>query len=107
MLFPTISFRIPKITKQVDLAALSNNFSAQVANYLAIQTDYPNEYKISDLITKLKQPEFNQLDKEDGIITISQWNNNEDPMILYTITIQSLNIEISDYTFNLAMIKDA
>lgn len=107
VLFPTISFRIPKITKQVDLATLSNNFSVQVANYLAIQTDYPNEYKISDLITKLKQPEFNPLDKEDGIITISQWNNNEDPMILYTITIPSLNIEISDYTFNLAMIKDA
>ena len=106
-LFPPIEFKISKATKQVDLASLSNTFSEQVANYLATQTDHPNEYKVGDLIAKLNASEFNALNKEDGIVTISQWNSNEDPMIMYAIKIPSLNIEISDYTFNLQMIKDA
>ena len=107
VLFPTMEFKIAKIAKQVDLPSLANLFSEQVANYLSTQTDHVNEYKVSDLIAKFNNSEFNALNKDDAIITISEWNSDHNPMILYAINIPSLNIDISDYTFNYQMVKDA
>ena len=107
VLFPNMQFRIAKFQKQVDLATLSNLFSEQVAHYLAVQTDQLNEYKVSDLIKQFNNHEFNSLDKEDGLVTISDWNSNSNAMIMYAISIPSLNIDISDYTFNLKMVQDA
>ena len=106
VLFPPMQFTINKLIKQVDLSTLSNLFSEQVANYLAVQAEHLNEYKVSALIKEFNNPEFNPLDKEDGVITISQWNSDSNSMIMYGISIPSLNIDISDYTFNLKMVQD-
>ena len=108
VLFPPLQFSIPKATKQVDIASLSNLFSEQVANYLATTSDeHLNEYKISDLIPKFNNNEFNPLNKEDGKVTISEWNTDHNPMIMYAISIPSLSIDISDYTFNFKTVQDA
>ncbi|MBO7084600.1 hypothetical protein J6W20_01500 [bacterium] len=67
-----MEFSIAKLEKEVDLATLSNLFSEQVANYLAVQTNQVNEYKVSDLIKQFNNTKFTALDKEDGKVTISQ-----------------------------------
>ena len=107
VLFPVMEFSIAKLEKEVDLATLSNLFSEQVANYLAVQTNQVNEYKVSDLIKQFNNTKFTALDKEDGKVTISQWNSDSNSMIMYAISIPSLSIDISDYTFNLKMVLDA